>query len=114
MHVRDYIEHLRQKPEHVRRDIAVGASAAVTALVAGLYLVSLASSGALALSPGSAKAPSVAEAASADIFSDLLGAAGAFRAAIDGTASPITIIETESDTTLAPSETGDGRTVIPF
>lgn len=110
MQIRDYIEHLRAKPEHVRRGIALGTSAGITALVVVGYLAALGSSGALALNQEeAARMPTFAE---MDISNELLGAASAFRDAASG--EGVQVVETESDTTFTGSDTGDGRTVIPF
>lgn len=50
--MQDYIHKLKQKPEHVRRRIAVGASAGITALVAVIWMTAMTGSGAFALGTG--------------------------------------------------------------
>ena len=112
MNARDYIEHLRAKPEHVRRSIALGVSGGITALIAVAYVTTLASSGALALDTPAPEA-SLPPIAVDSAFNDLLGAATAFDTVLES-GTGVQVVETESATTLEESDTGEGRTVIPF
>ncbi len=50
--LKHHLTTLRQKPEHVRRRVAVGASVGVTALVAVIWAGTLAATGALAIGGG--------------------------------------------------------------
>lgn len=113
MHLRDYIEELRRKPEPVRKMIALGSSAAVTGLVLVAYIASLAASDRLALSPRQdegtrAEIAQVNEQA----MNDLLGAAGAFRTLLED-AEAIYTVETKSESTFLEAPAED-PTVIPF
>lgn len=47
--LQQHLQTLREKPEHVRRRVAVGTSVGVTALVAVIWAGSLAATGALAI-----------------------------------------------------------------
>jgi hypothetical protein len=117
MHIRDYIEELKSKPEHIRRRVALGVSTGITGLVAIGWLVALGSSGTLALSTPADEAGTQGIAAAAQQtqtgFADLLGAASAFQAATDGHA-PLTIVGTRASSTLDQPSAEDTRTVIPF
>lgn len=118
MHIRDYIEHLKSKPEHIRRRIALGTSAGFTGVVALAWLVALSTSGTLALtSPeeiqNAAEMKAVVQETSSS-FSDLMGAASAFQSASQNSEELI-IVDAESSSTLdAPADTTEGKTVIPF
>lgn len=113
MEIRDYIEHLRRKPEHVRRLIALGASGAVTAVIAIGYIVALGSSGALALGNSAPQElppiPNVG--GEGGIISELMGAASAFRDISSG--GGIITVDGKTTSTL-PSTEEDERTVITF
>lgn len=109
----DFIERLRAKPEHVRRRIALAASAGVTAVVALLWLIAISSSGVLALGSGSSSDSTLTSA-----FSGKAGStASAFSAAaaLFGGASGdgIEVVGTESSSTL-DERPAEERTVIPF
>ncbi len=116
MHVRDYIEHLKRKPEHIRRRIALGSTAGVTALVFAGWLTALLTSDALALTPQNpAMSAEIAEAnrQTSQGFSELLGAASAFQSGTTQTEEGLMIVDGEQSSTVsAPAE--DTRTVIPF
>ena len=118
MHIRDYIEDLRSRPEHIRRRIALGSSFGITALVGAGWLVALTSSGVLALS-SPAQAPETRDLTTAvektqSSFSDLLGAASAFQGISDAVA-PLTIVDARASSTLdQPTDAMEGKTVIPF
>ncbi len=116
MHLRDYIEHLKTKPEHVRRRIALGSSAGITALVFVGWLAALGASGTLAFDAPAENPTSDLAAAAASTksnFSSLLGAASAYTASPSGTA-PLTIVDGSASTTLDEKPAADDRTVIPF
>lgn len=83
-----HLKALHEKPEHVRKRMAVGLSVGITGLVAIIWIATLAGNGAFALAPlgsigvdnGSIKANNSTDLASSDQqsnFSKLLGAVGA-------------------------------------
>ncbi len=112
-HVRDYVESLRAKPEHVRRRIAVGSSIGVTALVAVGWFAALTSSGALAISPTPDPTSAALVKSATDTkedFSGLLGAASAYQGAKDG---GVMVVDGQSSSTMK-AESNDSPTVIPF
>jgi hypothetical protein len=115
--MRDHIERLRAKPEHIRKRIAIGTSVGVTAVVALVWLTTLVTSGTLALnlvSPGG----NIAEGGSGNVqgavaetqtnFSQLLGAVGAISSS--STDPNLIIVDQAPTTTPANSN----PTVIPF
>lgn len=123
--MQDYIHTLKQKPEHVRRRIAVGTSVGITALVAVFWLAAMSSSGAFALSNGpsgangkqtpSADAFALSGTNSKSNFSQLVGAVGA---ATGATTSPPSLTIVDGTTTSSydqPSANANpSGTVIPF
>lgn len=116
MHLRDHLEELRRKPEPVRRSIALGVSAGITALVVVGYVGTLVSSDRLSLSaPTSEDAEHAAALAATNdaFFSGLMGAAGAFREVAEQGAS-ITTVETSAETTFPEDVSEEEPTVIPF
>ena len=125
--MRDYIERLRAKPEHIRRRIALGTSVGITGAVAGVWFLALIFSGNLSLAVPSVAAPTsvLAESSNAQApnlsgafastgsnFSQLLGAVGVATA----TTAPATlIIEDQTPSTTPVAEQNSmGQTVIPF
>jgi hypothetical protein len=114
--MRDFIERLRAKPEHQRKQIAVGASAGVTGFVALGWIAAVTASGTLSLAPSE---PILAEADRSTAeevrsgFSELLGAASAFSNGTT-TEAELTIVDTGSSSTIEPQPVADNRTVIPF
>lgn len=116
MHLRDRLDDLRRKPEPVRRSIALGVSAGITALVAVGYLGALVSSDRLSLSapsPEDAEHAAALAATNDAFFSGLMGAAGAFREVAEQGAN-ITTVETSAETTFPEDASGEEATVIPF
>lgn len=118
MHLRDYIEHLRSKPEHIRRRIALGTSFGFTALVAVLWFTSLAASGTFTLAsntvPENKDLPPVLPDTSKSV-SELLGAVGAYQSAAKNPEAPITIVDGSASSTLeARGASEQEKTVIPF
>ena len=115
----EHLERLRAKPHHVRRQIALGTSVAVTALVAVGWLGALASSPKFALNPETAGDGVDMQSAVTETrsnFSELVGAAGA---AFGATSSPaqVIVVDTKTRSTLdVPRDNyNDTReTVIPF
>lgn len=119
MDIRDYIEELRSKPEHVRERIALGSSIGITALVFVGWLTALTTSGALVSQPTIADAHeaeqmSAAVEATKSSFSGLLGAAGAAQSASKNEGE-LQIVDATTTTTFdTQSDPMEGKTVIPF
>ena len=111
--MRDFIETLRAKPEHIRRRIARLAAAGVTGAVAFLWAVAIVTSGALAIG-GFDRAPELTSTFSeraSGTASALSAAASMFSG--EKPQEGIEVVEAESSSTLdAPLQ--DERTVIPF
>lgn len=105
----DYIERLRTKPVHVRKQIAFGASAGFTALVAIIWVTAFTASGALSRSALTDQ-PGLTSTFSTEKGASLLGAIGALTTKQDGS---VEVVGTQASSTVnEPSE--DERTVIPF
>jgi hypothetical protein len=115
--VHHVVHTLRQKPQHVRENIAIGASLGITLLVAVSWLGVNAARGTFALAP-STFAPGViasdeAIASTKDNVSDLLGAAGsAFAPPSSGPS--IEIVDTQVHSTLDQGTVPSDLTVIHF
>jgi hypothetical protein len=111
MSLRDRIEHIKAKPEHVREQIALGASAGVALVVFLGWAVALVSSGTFAFDDVERPA---APSRVTDAGNNFAGAAAAFSSAFsseeEGT---LTAVETHTSSTLDQSDTSDA-TVIPF
>jgi len=113
--MRRHLEHLRNKPEHVRKTIALGAAGALTVLVTLGWGVASITSGSLALAPTSLSGINTAPLATAasqtsSSFSQLLGAVGAASSA---SSSPsLQIVDGGHTSTIATTSTQ--ATVIPF
>ena len=112
--MQDFIERLRAKPEHVRKQIAMGTAAGLTGIVALGWLGGLVAGGTLALAPAGDDA-TVATDSKQNGFEELLGAAGA---AVGATSTPneLNVVETKTTSTLdnRMNQQADTRTVIPF
>lgn len=118
--VSEHLERLRAKPHHVRRQIALSTSLALTALVAVGWMGALMSSPKLAIE----RAPTDGEAVNfqesltetRSNFSDLVGAAGAALGATSS-AAKIEVVDTKTRSTMDAKRDNynDTReTVIPF
>ncbi len=118
MHIRDYVEQLKAKPEHIRRRIALGSSLGITGVVALFWVVALGASGTLALSaPADTGASNgLAEAAgeTSSRFGNLLGAVGAASSYTQGGEPALTIVDGSASSTIEAETAPDERTVIPF
>jgi hypothetical protein len=119
-----HIERLRNKPEHVRKNIALGTAGALAALVFLGWGAATVAGGTLALGSNSltpdATAPLAAAAAqTSSSFSNLVGAVGA---APDGTSGTDTvglqIVDNGTSSTIgsktAATTSAPEQTVIPF
>ena len=111
-----HLHALRQKPEHIKKRIAVGSAVGITGLVALVWIVTLASTGAFALAPlgsigayaddgsGSANSSDVASADNApqSNFSKLLGAVGAssLTGGASSSAPALTIVNESASSTF--------------
>lgn len=113
MSLLDQLEHLRAKPEHVRRQIAFTTASGVTLVVLAAWFISFTVSDTLALdSQGVPTNISTVSEGAREDFSTLLGAANAFQSTIE--AGPgVEVVETNASSTLE-ANTSDERTVIPF
>lgn len=107
--MRDFIEHLRAKPEHVRKQIAFATSAGVTGVVAFMWVIAFVSSGALMRS-SEPETPAVTSALKEQKGASLLGAIGALTTKEDGS---IVVVGTSASSTVEEKKTEE-RTVIPF
>ena len=116
----DFIERLRQKPEHIRRKIATGTAITLTGLVALGWVGALVAGNAFILQPTS-DGPTLAQSGSELSgavkeapfkFSDLMGAVGASGSSEDQ--SSLIIVESESSSTINEPKPVEERTVIPF
>ena len=126
MNVRDHIERIKTKPEHVRRRIAFGTSIGITGVVATVWFFTLLFGGTLSLdisptilntdgtiaqSPDTSTANpgnTNSVASSNSNFSQLLGAVGV------STAKPAPAALQVEDQAPAPATTTPQPTVIPF
>ena len=114
----EFIDRLRQKPEHVRRRIAAGTAITITGLVTLGWMGALVAGNAFILTP-STDAPSLAETGSPlteavanrpENRQNLLGGVGA---AGGGEESSLIIVEEEAKSTVAPVAPEE-RTSISF
>ena len=116
MHFRDYLEHLKRKPAHVRERIALGSASALVAVVAVGWVGAFVTSDALVSAPVEDQelAQGLAEAGqdTKEGFSELLGAASAFKAAAEG--NSLVIVDGSASSTFEGKAQEDTRTVIPF
>lgn len=113
MNIRDYLEHIKSKPEHVRRRIAVSTAGALTFLVLLGWGATIITSGSLALEDTEDTGVSVGTAARqfTSDFSGLAGAAAALE--FGGEEGGITVVETKASSTLDEFQQNEA-TVIPF
>jgi hypothetical protein len=114
----EHLERLRAKPHHVRRQIALGSSLAITGLVAIGWMGALVSTPKLAITSGTESNVNFQEALTdtGSNFSELLGAAGA---AFGASTSPakISVVDTKTSSTMeTPRDNHNDtkETVIPF
>lgn len=124
--MQDYIQKLKQKPEHVRRRIAVGTSASITALVGIIWVTAMTGSGAFALGTGT-NAPKQAPSTDAfaldgtNVKSNMSQLTAAVDAATGATTSPASLTIVDGTTTSSigqPTKQASGNntsdTVLPF
>ena len=110
--MRNYINSLKKKPEHVRRRIALLSTSGVTGFVAIIWAVTLSSTGVFSLAP-TAKTQTTTTASSQTSFSQLLGAVGA--ASATSSDPSLSIVDDGSSSTLdAKRQQTASATVIPF
>lgn len=113
MSLLDHLEHLRAKPEHIRKRIAFFTASGVTLAVALLWMVSFTMSDTLALdSQGVPTNLSTVNEGTRQDFSTLLGAANAFQSAVEE-GPGVEVVETNASSTIE-EQTPEERTVIPF
>lgn len=122
-----FIHNLKQKPEHVRRRIAVGTSVGITALVGVIWVSALAASGTFALGTGTNTNPSQPPSTDAfaldgtNVKSNASQLVGAVDAATGATTSQpaLTIVDGTTTSSIgqpvqAASQNNTSATVIPF
>jgi hypothetical protein len=119
-----HLHALRQKPEHIRKSIAVGASFGITGLVALVWVGTLASTGAFALAPLGATNTQVAtettqSASPFSNFSQLLGGAAASGGTDSSSSNPALKIVSDAsssslDRTQQPAQKSNTATVLTF
>ncbi len=122
--MKDFIANLKEKPEHIRKRVAVGTSAGITGLVGVIWAGTMVSSGTLALGSGvpvpADTAPKTDSFALSGTnvqsnFSQLLGAVGA--ATNSTTSKPALVIidgGTSSSFKTNSNATNQSATIIPF
>lgn len=117
--VSQHIEHIKSKPHHVRKRIAFGAAAVITAVVALVWLVGSLATGAFALKPTSfaqstgQENPTVTDSENENhpAVGGITGAAAALQNEDESTSAHIEIV----DTTPSKAQTKKAEpTVIPF
>jgi hypothetical protein len=116
--VHEVVHSLRQKPVHVRENIALGVAGGFTLLVALGWFAATAASGTFSLAPTTlAQTDNTdvqqAVSGSKDGFNQLLGAAAASFGASSSPAS-ITIVDTKVQSTLDQNTIPADQTVIHF
>jgi len=125
--MKEFVLRLKQKPEHVRRRIAVATSVGATALVALIWAGTMASGGAFALGTGTGNNAAAGGASSQgnepfalsgtnveSNFSQLLGAVSAATGASSSDPT-LTIIDGDSSSSFDDATTTNpSATVIPF
>ena len=115
--MKKYVADLKQRPEHVRRNVAVGAAGAITGLIAVAWLGLLVSSGSFTLAPTgqsfSGEEASFEIAETRNSFSEFVGAVGAPFGG-ESTEPEFTVVDGRTSSTLAPPENDTDATVIPF
>jgi hypothetical protein len=120
--MRDFIERMQAKPEHVRKRFAFLTSAGITVVVALGWLAAIASSNSFALSPSDVSLSSIDESGglseivedTSSGFSDLLGAAGGATGNNGQVGGGLQVIDGESSSSLDRESDREERTVIPF
>jgi hypothetical protein len=115
----EYLKRLRNRPEHVRKNVALGAAGALTLLVALGWGAATIAGGSLALAPTSLtpddSAPVVAAVAqTSSTFSQLLGAVGAAATGASTTPPAVEVVSDRSQAPAVATTTAYSQTVIPF
>lgn len=108
--MRDFVERLRTKPIHTRKQLAFGASVGITGMVALMWGAAFTSSGALSRTDVGEE-PAIVAAFSEEHGSSLMGAIGALTS--QKSEASLTVVETNASSTVEEEET-DNRTSIPF
>ncbi len=109
--MRDYLEHLKRKPEHVRRQVALGVSGGAAALVFVGWAAMLSASGALTLNDVPADNSFAQDAQKTG--AGLAGAAAAFSSVLSDEPT-VTAVDADASSTLDDSQDTGEATVIPF
>lgn len=115
--VHEVVHTLRQKPRHVRENIAVGVAGGVTLVVALGWLVGNSVSGTFVLAPKAVAVDAAQVAQSAapaqNNFSQLIGAAGAALGATSS-AAHITVVDSQTARQVPQDLNDTDQTVIHF
>ncbi|MDO8623881.1 MAG: hypothetical protein Q7R54_00820 [bacterium] len=115
MNVMTHIERIREKPEHIRKQVALGIAVILTAIIALVWLGASLATGTFALR-GSSFAENTSEATPVATksggFMSLLGAAGAALTGSQG--SPHIEVVGESKGESKVEATKNEPTVLPF
>jgi hypothetical protein len=118
-HIDRHVNALKEKPEHVRRRVAVGAAGALTGLIAVIWLTAHVTGGSFALDQREPEAADTTPGIAGDGregFSALLGAVGSSFGATSSQPG-LTIVDGNTSTTLAPpspTQNQTDETVISF
>ncbi|MEO6536284.1 MAG: hypothetical protein ABIT47_01195 [Candidatus Paceibacterota bacterium] len=116
--MKDFVHNLKQKPEHVRKRIVLGTTSAVTALVAIVWVGTMAATGAFSLAAGGTVAqaqPKALPSSNTSNYSQLAGAVAAVTGATTS-APALTIVDGKSTSTIDPKPVApqNSATVLSF
>lgn len=119
--MKDFIANLRQKPEHVRKRIAVGTSVGVTGFVGLVWITAMTATGAFALQNSNTETPNTPSEEFAlsgtnvqSNFSELMGAVGAATGATSSDPE-LKIVDGDTSSSFAKEPApNQSATVIPF
>jgi len=114
-----HLDHIRQQPEHIRRQVALSVAAVVTGVIALIWLGASVATGVFAL-----KNTSFAEATSGVVpqvaqtgggLSNLVGAAGAALTGASQGPARIEVVDVEPPTAAGAHRISGGEpTILPF
>ena len=109
----EHIEHVKGKPHHIRRQVAFGASAVVTVVVALVWLTSNLASGSFAIRGSDfsmSNGQDLIVATSSDAVSQGLAGAGAAAILDNNSPAHIEIVDTSASSPKKQPE----QTILPF
>lgn len=111
----EHIEHVKTKPHHVRRQVALTVAFGISAVIAGAWMIGVVSLGTFAIQPTSFAANTAQTSTVTTVpagNADLLAGAAASQTDTSGPAH-IEIISTATSSTLSNTQKPE-QTVIPF